>query len=47
VRNGLVSALLLERNDEWAASRACYMSLETLAGLGDTPPVSAKAIPAT
>jgi hypothetical protein len=34
---GLVGALLLEQNDEWAASRARYMSLEKLAQLGDDP----------
>ena len=33
----LVGALLLEQNDEWAASRARYMSLEKLAQLGDNP----------
>ena len=31
----LVGALLLEQNDEWAASRACYMSLEKLAQFSD------------
>jgi len=41
----LVGALLLEQNDEWAVSRR-YMSLETLAGLGDDPTVSPAAIPA-
>ena len=41
----LVGALMLEQNDEWAVSRR-YMSLETLAGLGDDPNVRAKAIPA-
>ena len=35
----LVGALLLEQNDEWALCRR-YMSLETLAELGDNPSVS-------
>jgi hypothetical protein len=29
--------MLLEQNDEWAASRARYMSLEKLASLSDDP----------
>ena len=35
----LVGALLLEQNDEWAASRARYMSLEKLAQFSDDPQV--------
>ena len=33
----LVGALLLEQNDEWAASRSRYMSLEKLAQFSDDP----------
>lgn len=33
----LVGALPLQRNDEWAASRARDMSLEKLASLSDEP----------
>jgi transposase-like protein len=33
----LVGAMLLEQNDEWAAGRARYMSLEKLASLSDDP----------
>ena len=36
----LVGALLLEQNDEWAAQRARYRTLETIAPLGDTTEVS-------
>ena len=36
----LVGALLLEQNDEWAVQRARYMTLETIAPLGDDPAVS-------
>ena len=36
----LIGALLLEQNDEWAVQRARYMTLETIAPLGDTPLVS-------
>jgi putative transposase len=42
----LVGAILLEQNDEWAVSRR-YMSLETLAGLGDTGAVGNRAIAPT
>jgi transposase-like protein len=31
----LVGAILLEQNDEWAVQRARYMTLETIAPLGD------------
>ena len=33
----LVGAILLEQNDEWAVQRARYMTLETIATLGDDP----------
>ena len=33
----LIGALLLEQNDEWAVQRARYMTLETIAPLGDDP----------
>ena len=36
----LIGALLLEQNDEWAVQRVRYMTLETLAPLGDDVTVS-------
>ncbi len=36
----LVGAILLEQNDGWAAQRARYMTLETIAPLSDDPTVS-------
>jgi putative transposase len=36
----LVGAILLEQNDEWAVQRCRYMTLETIAALGDDPVVS-------
>lgn len=39
----LVGALLLEQNDKWALQRR-YMTLETLADLGETPNVSLPAV---
>lgn len=36
----LVGAILLEQNDEWAVQRARYMTLETIAPLGDDPIVN-------
>jgi len=36
----LIGALLLEQNDEWAVQRARYMTLETIATLGDDATVS-------
>lgn len=40
----LVGALLLEQHDEWAVSRR-YMTLETLAGTGDTALIGLPAVP--
>ena len=36
----LVGAILLEQNDEWAVQRSRYMTLETIAPLGDDPIVN-------
>ena len=36
----LVGALLLEQNDEWAVQRARYMTLETIAPMGDDAVIS-------
>ena len=41
----LVSALLLEQNNEWALQRR-YMTLETLAEVGGNPSVSLSAVAA-
>ena len=41
----LVGAILLEQNDEWAVQRARYLSLETIANIGDDPAVSLPALP--
>jgi transposase-like protein len=40
----LVGAILLEQNDEWAVQRARYMTLETIATIGDDPIVSLPAV---
>jgi hypothetical protein len=40
----LVGALMLEQSDEWAVQRARYMTLETIATLGDDPAVSLPAL---
>lgn len=42
----LIGALLLEQNDEWAASRSRYMSLEKLAQVSDDPQAGQKRIAA-
>lgn len=42
--NRLVGAILLEQNDEWAVQRARYMSLETIAPIGDNPVVALSAV---
>ena len=39
----LVGALLLEQNDEWAVQRARYMTLETIAPMGDDAVISVPA----
>ncbi|GJD66465.1 IS256 family transposase ISMtsp13 [Methylobacterium frigidaeris] len=36
----LVGAILLEQNDEWAVQRCRYMTLESIAPIGDDPLVS-------
>lgn len=36
----LVGALLLEQNDGWAVQRARYMTLKTIAPMGDDPVIS-------
>jgi putative transposase len=35
----LIAAILLEQNDEWAVQRARYMTLGTIAQLGDDDPI--------
>jgi transposase-like protein len=40
----LVGAILLEQNDEWEVLRGRYMTVQTIAPLGDNPAVSFPAI---
>jgi len=40
----LVGALLLEQNDEWAVQTARYMTLETMAPMGEDAPISLPAV---
>jgi putative transposase len=35
----LIGAVLLEQHEEWAVKRAHYMTLETIAPLGDDPSI--------
>jgi len=42
----LVGAILPEQNDEWAVQRGRYMTLETIAPLGDDPPSASRQSPA-
>jgi len=42
----LVGAMLMEQNDEWAASRSRYMALEKLAQFSDDPQARPRRIPA-
>jgi transposase-like protein len=42
----LIGAVLLEQHEEWGVQRARYMTLETIAPLGDDPPVSLPALAA-
>ena len=42
----LIGAILLEQNDEWAVQRGRYMTLETIAPLGDDPPSASRQSPA-
>ena len=43
---GLIGALLLEQNDEWAVQRGRYMSLESLSALSDDPVLRLSAVAA-
>ena len=41
-----IGAILLEQNDEWAAQRARYMTVETIAPLSDDPIIGLLAVAA-
>jgi hypothetical protein len=41
----LVGAIVLENNDEWAARRSRYMTLETVAAMSDDPLISVRGVP--
>lgn len=41
----LVGAILMEQSEEWAAQRARYMTLETMAPVSDDPIVMLSAVP--
>jgi len=40
----LVGAILLEQNDEWAVQRSRYVTLESIAPIGDHPLVTLSAV---
>ncbi|MFM8691333.1 MAG: hypothetical protein ACKODC_02840 [Limnohabitans sp.] len=42
----LVGAILRKQKNEWVAQCACYMSLETIAPIGDNPVVALSAVTA-
>ena len=42
----LIGAILLEQNDEWAVQRGRYMTLETIAQLGDDQNIMLSAVAA-
>ena len=42
----LIGAVLLEQHEQWSVQRARYMTLETIAPLGDDPLVSLPALAA-
>ena len=42
----LIGAILLEQNDEWAVQRSRYMTLESVAPLGDDPLTSLQPVAA-
>ena len=40
----LIGAILMEQSDEWAVQRSRYMTLETIAPMGDDPVISLPAV---